>query len=60
MKPDLAIELLGDHAAGEACPARDAFEAMPQERLEAEITELAAQLAAAECRWLRLVGGPPP
>ncbi len=30
-------------------------EAMPLERLEAEITELAGHLAAGECRWLRLV-----
>jgi len=29
--------------------------AMPLERLEAEITELAGQLAAAECRWLQLI-----
>ncbi len=29
--------------------------AMPLERLEAEITELAGQLAAGECRWLQLV-----
>ncbi len=28
---------------------------MPLERLEAEITELAGHLAAAECRWLRLI-----
>ncbi len=28
---------------------------MPLERLEAEITELAGQLAAGECRWLQLV-----
>ena len=27
---------------------------MPLERLEAEITELAGHLAAAECRWLLL------
>lgn len=33
-----------------------ALEAMGQERPEARITELAAQLAAAECRWLQLVG----
>ena len=33
------------HAAGE----------MPLERLEAEITELAGHLAAAECRWLLLI-----
>ena len=30
-------------------------EAMPLERLEAEITELAARLAAGECRWLQLI-----
>ena len=30
-------------------------EEMPLERLEAEITELAGQLAAGECRWLQLV-----
>ena len=30
-------------------------ESMPLERLEAEITELAGQLAAGECHWLRLV-----
>ena len=29
---------------------------MPTERLEAQITELAGHLAAAECRWLGLVG----
>lgn len=29
--------------------------AMPLERIEAEITELAGHLAAAECRWLQLV-----
>jgi hypothetical protein len=28
---------------------------MPLEQLEAEITELAGHLAAAECRWLLLV-----
>ena len=31
-------------------------ETMPLERLEAEITELAGHLAAAECRWLLLIG----
>ena len=31
------------------------IDAMPLERLEAEITELAGQLAAGECRWLELV-----
>ncbi len=30
-------------------------EAMPLERLEAEITELAGHLAAGECRWLQLI-----
>lgn len=33
-----------------------ATEAIPLERLEAEITELAGHLAAGECRWLLLVG----
>jgi len=28
---------------------------MPLERIEAELTELAGQLAAGECRWLLLV-----
>jgi hypothetical protein len=32
-----------------------AVAAMPLERLEAEITELAGHLAAGECRWLELV-----
>jgi hypothetical protein len=31
------------------------LESMPLERLEAEITELAGHLAAAECRWLQLI-----
>src|SRR5829696_7356570 len=31
------------------------MEALPLEQLEAEITELAGQLAAGECHWLRLV-----
>jgi hypothetical protein len=31
------------------------MESVPLERLEAEITELAGQLAAGECRWLELV-----
>jgi hypothetical protein len=35
--------------------AVEAVEAVPLERLEAEITELAGQLAAGECRWLALV-----
>src|SRR5438034_10700022 len=30
-------------------------ETMPLERLEAEITQLAGNLAAAECRWLMLI-----
>jgi hypothetical protein len=30
-------------------------ETMPLERLEAEITELAGHLAAAECRWMVLI-----
>jgi hypothetical protein len=30
-------------------------EMMPLERLEAEITQLAGNLAAAECRWMRLI-----
>jgi hypothetical protein len=38
-------------AAGEVTTV----EAMPLERLEAELTELAGQLAAGECRWLELV-----
>jgi hypothetical protein len=33
----------------------EALESMPLERLEAEITELAGHLAAAECRWLQLI-----
>src|SRR3954451_1821975 len=32
-----------------------AFGEMPLDRLEAEITELAGHLAAAECRWLLLI-----
>ena len=31
------------------------LEGVPTERLEAQITELAGHLAAAECRWLELV-----
>jgi hypothetical protein len=31
------------------------LDSMPLERLEAEITELAGHLAAAECRWLQLI-----
>src|ERR1039458_8281754 len=31
------------------------FEAMAMERLEAEITQSAAHLAAAECRWLLMI-----
>src|SRR4051812_35841079 len=30
-------------------------ETMPLERLEAEITQLAGDLAAAECRWMLLI-----
>ena len=36
--------------------ATDALGDVPTERLEAQITELAGHLAAAECRWLELVG----
>ena len=39
--------IVGDEAS--------AFEDVPLERLESEITELAAHLNAAECRWLLLV-----
>jgi hypothetical protein len=35
--------------------AADELGTMPLERLEAEITTLAGQLAAAECRWLLLI-----
>lgn len=35
--------------------AREAVAVLPTERLEAEITTLAGQLAAGECRWLLLV-----
>ncbi|MFA5883015.1 MAG: DUF222 domain-containing protein [Acidimicrobiia bacterium] len=35
--------------------ARERVASLPTERLEAEITELAGQLAAGECRWLLLV-----
>ena len=34
---------------------REAAACLPLERLEAEITQLAGNLAAAECRWLLLV-----
>ncbi|MBI2169716.1 MAG: DUF222 domain-containing protein [Actinobacteria bacterium] len=34
----------------------ETLEAVPLERIEAEITELAAHLAAAEARWLALIG----
>jgi uncharacterized protein DUF222/HNH endonuclease len=38
-------------------PANDgAIEALPTERLEQEISELAAHIHAATCRWLMLVG----
>lgn len=33
-----------------------ALEDVPLERLEAEITELAGHIAAAECRWILLIG----
>src|SRR3954471_7864891 len=36
--------------------ATDELADVPTERLEAQITELAGHLAAAECRWLKLVG----
>ncbi len=36
--------------------ATDELADVPTERLEAQITELAGHLAAAECRWLELVG----
>ena len=36
--------------------ATDELADVPTERLEAQITELAGHLAAAECRWLGLVG----
>ncbi len=32
-----------------------ALDTVPLERLEAEITQLAGELAAAECRWLQLI-----
>ncbi|MFA5883452.1 MAG: DUF222 domain-containing protein [Acidimicrobiia bacterium] len=38
-----------------AVDAREDVAVLPTERLEAEITELAGQLAAGECRWLLLV-----
>jgi hypothetical protein len=38
-----------------AMDAREEVAVLPTERLEAEITELAGQLAAGECRWLLLV-----
>jgi hypothetical protein len=34
----------------------EAVEGMPLEQLEREITELAAHINAATCRWLLLVG----
>ncbi len=43
------------HEPVEAGDAREAVAVLPTERLEAEITELAGQLAAGECRWLLLV-----
>ena len=33
----------------------ESLESLPLERLEAELTEFAAHLSAAECRWLALV-----
>jgi hypothetical protein len=39
----------------EATTTEATTDVMPLERLEAEITELAGQLAAGECRWLELV-----
>jgi len=45
-----------DEAIGSAADAREAVATLPTERLEAEITELAGQLAAGECRWLLLIG----
>ena len=39
----------------QALDARDEAATMPLERLEAEITNLAGHLAAAECWWLLLV-----
>ncbi len=41
--------------AGAVARAGILLESIPLERLEAEITELAGHLAAAECRWLLLV-----
>ncbi len=38
-----------------ATETREARGGMPLERIEAELTELAGQLAAGECRWLLLV-----
>ena len=32
-----------------------ALDSVPLERLEAEITQLAGELAAGECRWLQLI-----
>lgn len=43
------------HEPFEAGDAREALAVLATERLEAEITELAGQLAAGECRWLLLV-----
>jgi hypothetical protein len=42
-------------AHGEVTAQVTTAAAMPLERLEAEIAELAGQLAAGECRWLQLV-----
>jgi len=45
----------GDERVVSAVDAREAVAVLATERLEAEITELAGQLAAGECRWLLLV-----
>lgn len=42
-------------AIGSVTDGRESVAVLPTERLEAEITELAGQLAAGECRWLLLV-----
>lgn len=39
-----------------ASPIEEVIREVPLERIEAELTELAGQLAAGECRWLLLVG----
>lgn len=48
-----AYETFGVMVAAEV--AADEVATMPLERLEAEITSLAGQVAAAECRWLLLI-----